>query len=149
MAAARSRRPKDIDRLIPLGKADVKRAGTDVTVVATQMMVQRALQVAGDLEKEGVSVEVIDPRTLVPLDEDAILASVAKTNRLVIVHEAVKRGGFGAEIAAMVSEKGLDLLDAPIARLGARNVPMPYKDKLELATIPSRDDIMAAIRSVL
>ena len=113
-------------------------------------MVQRALQVAGDLEKEGISVEVIDPRTLVPLDEDAILASVAKTNRLVIVHEAVKRGGFGAEIAAMVSEKGLDLLDAPIARLGARNVPMPpYNDKLELATIPSRDDIMAAIRSAL
>jgi len=137
------------DYVIPLGKADVKRAGTDVTVVATQMMVQRALQVAGDLEQEGISVEVIDPRTLVPLDEDGILASVAKTNRLVIVHEAVKRGGFGAEIAAMVSEKGLDLLDAPIARIGARNVPMPYNDKLEVATIPSRDDIMAAIRSVL
>jgi pyruvate/2-oxoglutarate/acetoin dehydrogenase E1 component len=85
----------------------------------------------------------------VPLDDDAILASVAKTNRLVIVHEAVKRGGFGAEIAAMVSEEGLDLLDAPIARLGARNVPMPYNDKLELAPIPSRDDILAAIRSVL
>ena len=110
------------DYVIPLGKADIKRAGTDVTVVATQMMVQRALQVAGDLEKEGVSVEVIDPRTLVPLDEDAILNSVGKTNRLVIVHEAVKRGGFGAEIAAMVSERGLDLLDAPIARVGARNV---------------------------
>ncbi len=137
------------DYVIPLGKADVKRAGTDVTVVATQMMVQRALQVAGDLAQEGISVEVIDPRTLVPLDEDGILASVAKTNRLVIVHEAVKRGGFGAEIAAMVSEKGLDLLDAPIARIGARNVPIPYNDKLEVATIPSRDDIMAAIRSVL
>jgi 2-oxoisovalerate dehydrogenase E1 component len=137
------------DYVIPLGKADIKRAGTDVTVVATQTMVQRALQVAGDLEKEGISVEVIDPRTLVPLDEDAILNSVAKTNRLVIAHEAVKRGGFGAEIAAMVSEKGLDLLDAPIQRLGARNVPMPYNDKLEVATIPSRDDIMAAIRATL
>jgi 2-oxoisovalerate dehydrogenase E1 component len=137
------------DYVIPLGKADVKRAGTDVTVVATQMMVQRALQVAGDLEKDGVSVEVIDPRTLVPLDEEAILGSVAKTNRLVVVHEAVKRGGFGAEIAAMVSERGLDLLDAPIARVGARNVPMPYNDKLEVATIPSREDILAAIRSVL
>src|SRR5574341_1221878 len=134
---------------IPPGRADVKRAGTDVTVVATQMMVQRALQVAGDLEKEGISVEVIDPRTLVPLDEDAILASVAKTNRLVIAHEAVKRGGFGAEVAAMVSEKGLDLLDAPIARLGARNVPMPYNDKLEVATIPSREDIAGAIRALL
>jgi len=135
--------------LIPLGKADVKRDGADVTVVATQMMVQRALQVAGDLEKEGISVEVVDPRTLVPLDEETILASVAKTSRLVIVHEAVKRGGFGAEIAAMVTERGFDLLDAPIVRVGARNVPMPYNDKLELATIPSRDDIMAAIRGVL
>src|SRR5882724_10407293 len=105
---------------IPLGKADVKRAGGDVTLVATQAMVSRALAAAADLEKEGVSVEVIDPRTLVPLDEGAILASVAKTHRLVIAHEAVKRGGFGAEIAALVSEKGLDLLDAPIQRLGAR-----------------------------
>jgi pyruvate/2-oxoglutarate/acetoin dehydrogenase E1 component len=135
--------------LIPLGKADVKREGADVTVVATQMMVQRALQVAGDLEKEGISVEVVDPRTLVPLDEETILASVAKTSRLVIVHEAVKRGGFGAEIAAMVTERGFDLLDAPIVRVAARNVPMPYNDKLEVATIPSRDDIMAAVRSVL
>jgi pyruvate/2-oxoglutarate/acetoin dehydrogenase E1 component len=113
------------------------------------MMVPRALQVAGDLAQEGISVEVVDPRTLVPLDEEAILSSVAKTNRLVIVHEAVKRGGFGGEIAALVSEKGLDLLDAPIVRVGARNVPMPYNDKLELATIPSRESITAAIRSVL
>ena len=137
------------DYVIPIGRADVKRAGTDVTVVATQMMVPRALQVAGDLAQEGISVEVVDPRTLVPLDEEAILSSVAKTNRLVIVHEAVKRGGFGGEIAALVSEKGLDLLDAPIVRVGARNVPMPYNDKLELATIPSRESITAAIRSVL
>ena len=137
------------DYVIPIGRADVKRAGTDVTVVATQMMVPRALQVAGDLAQEGISVEVVDPRTLVPLDEETILSSVAKTNRLVIVHEAVKRGGFGGEIAALVSEKGLDLLDAPIVRVGARNVPMPYNDKLELATIPSRESITAAIRSVL
>lgn len=137
------------DYVIPIGRADIKRAGTDVTVVATQMMVPRALQVAGDLAQEGISVEVVDPRTLVPLDEDTILASVAKTNRLVIVHEAVKRGGFGGEIAALVSEKGLDLLDAPIVRVGARNVPMPYNDKLELQTIPSRESITAAIRSVL
>jgi 2-oxoisovalerate dehydrogenase E1 component len=135
--------------VIPLGKADVKRAGADVTVVATQWMVSRALQVAADLEPEGISVEVIDPRTLVPLDEETILASVAKTSRLVVVHEAVKRGGFGAEIAALVTEKGLDLLDAPILRVGARNVPMPYNDKLEVATIPSRGDIAAAIRRVL
>ena len=134
---------------IPLGKADIKRAGTDVTVVATQMMVQRALGAASDLEKEGISVEVIDPRTLQPLDEATILDSVKKTSRLVVAHEAVKRGGFGAEIAAMVMEQALDYLDAPVARVGARPVPMPFNDKLELATIPSRDDIVAAIRSVL
>ena len=135
--------------LIPFGKADIKRPGTDVTVVATQMMVQRALGAAQDLENEGVSVEVIDPRTLVPLDEEAILASVSKTHRLVIVHEAVKRGGFGAEVAAMVTERALDELDAPVVRLGARNVPMPYNDRLEQAAIPSREDIVAAVRSVL
>jgi len=134
---------------IPLGKADVKRAGTDVTVVATQMMVQRALSVAADLEAEGISVEVIDPRSLVPLDEETILGSVKKTGRLVVAHEACKRGGFGAEVAALVSEQAIDYLDAPIARVAARNVPMPYNDNLEKATIPSREAIMAAIRGLL
>ncbi len=134
---------------IPLGKAEVKRGGRDVTVVATQMMVHRALGAAADLEKEGISVEVIDPRTLVPLDEATILASVAKTGRLVIAHEAVKRGGFGAEIAALVSEKAFDVLDAPIVRVAARNVPMPYNDSLERATIPSQQDIAAAIRGIV
>jgi 2-oxoisovalerate dehydrogenase E1 component len=134
---------------IPLGKADVKRPGRDVTVVATQMMVQRALGAATDLEREGVSVEVVDPRTLVPLDESMILESVRKTHRLVIAHEAVKRGGFGAEIAALVSEKALDELDAPIVRVAAWNVPMPYNDALEKAVIPSREEIAAAIRSLL
>ena len=139
----------DGEYLIPFGKADVKRPGTDVTVVATQMMVQRALGAAQDLESDGISVEVIDPRTLVPLDEEAILESVRKTHRLVIVHEAVRRGGFGAEVAAIVTERALDELDAPIVRLGARNVPMPYNDRLEQATIPSREDIAAAVRSLL
>jgi len=134
---------------IPLGKADVKRAGTDVTLVATQAMVSRALAAAGDLEKDGVSVEVIDPRTLVPLDEATILASVARTGRLVIAHEAVKRGGWGAELAALVAEHALDVLDAPIVRVAARNVPMPYNDSLERATIPSQQDIAAALRSVV
>ena len=134
---------------IPLGRADVKRAGRDVTVIATQTMVARALAAAADLEKEGVSVEVIDPRTLVPLDEAAILASVAKTHRLVIAHEAVKRCGFGAELAALVAEHALDELDAPIVRVGARSVPMPYNDALERATIPGQADIVAAIRRVL
>ncbi len=134
---------------IPLGKADVKRAGTDVTVVATQAMVARALGAAAELEKEQISVEVIDPRTLVPLDEATLLTSVRKTHRLVVAHEAVTRCGFGAELAALVAEKALDELDAPIVRVGARAVPMPYNDALERATIPSQADIVAAIRSVL
>jgi 2-oxoisovalerate dehydrogenase E1 component len=134
---------------IPLGKADVKRAGTDVTLVATQAMVSRALAAAADLEKEGVSVEVIDPRTLVPLDEATILGSVVKTGRLVIVHEAVKRGGWGAELAALVAERAIDVLDAPIVRVAARNVPMPYNDSLERATIPSQQDIATAIRGLM
>jgi 2-oxoisovalerate dehydrogenase E1 component len=134
---------------IPLGKADVKRDGTDVTIVATQAMVARALAAAADLEKDGISVEVIDPRTLVPLDEATILGSLAKTNRLVIAHEACKRGGFGAEVAAIVAEKALDLLDAPIVRIAARNVPMPYNDNLERAVIPTQQDIVEGIRTVL
>jgi len=137
------------DYVLPLGRADVKRRGTDVTVIATQMMVGRALAAAAELERHGVSVEVIDPRTLVPLDEAAILESVRKTHRLVVVHEAVKRGGFGAEIAAMVAEQAVDELDAPIVRVGARHAPIPYNDALERATIPTQEDIEAAIRSVL
>jgi 2-oxoisovalerate dehydrogenase E1 component len=133
---------------IPLGKADVKREGSDVTVIATQAMVARALAAATELEKDGISVEVVDPRTLVPLDEATILASVRKTHRLVVAHEAVKRGGFGAELAALVAEKALDELDAPVVRVGARAVPMPYNDALERATIPSQADITAAIRSL-
>ena len=134
---------------IPLGKADVKRAGTDVTVIATQVMVQRALAAAEELARDGISVEVIDPRTLAPLDEATILSSVEKTGRLVVAHEAVKRGGFGAEVAALVSERALDWLDAPIVRVGARHVPMPYNDALERATIPTQEDIAAAVRSLV
>jgi pyruvate/2-oxoglutarate/acetoin dehydrogenase E1 component len=132
--------------VIPIGRADVKRAGTDVTVVATQAMVGKALAAALELEKDGISVEVIDPRTLVPLDEEAILASVRKTGRLVVAHEAVKRGGWGGELAALVMEHAFDDLDAPAVRVGARAVPMPYNDNLEKAVIPSREDLLAAIR---
>src|SRR5436309_14418251 len=95
----------------------------------------------------GISVQVIDPRTLAPLDEATILSSVEKTGRLVIAHEAVKRGGFGAEVAALVSEKALDWLDAPIIRVAARHVPMPYNDALERATIPTQQDHEQAARS--
>ncbi len=134
---------------IPIGKADVKRRGTDVTVVATSAMVPRALAAASQLARDGISLEVLDPRTLRPLDEDAILASVRKTNRLVIVHEGWKRGGFGAEVAAMVIENAFDYLDAPIVRLGAPDTPMPYNDKLERYAIPSQDRIADAVRALL
>ncbi|MCH8844066.1 MAG: dehydrogenase E1 component subunit alpha/beta [SAR324 cluster bacterium] len=133
---------------IPIGKADVKREGKDVTVVATQMMVQRALAAATQLERDGISVEVIDPRTLRPLDEETIIDSVSKTHRLVIAHEAWKKGGFGAEVAATVQEKAFDELDAPIVRVGAPDVPMPFNDSLERAVIPSQARIEEAIRSL-
>jgi len=134
---------------IPIGRADVKRAGTDVTVVATQMMVSRALSAASELQKEGISVEVIDPRTLRPLDEETILNSVRKTHRLVIAHEGWKHGGFGAELAALVTEQAFDDLDAPVTRVAALDVPMPYNDALERAVIPSQERIIAGIRATV
>jgi 2-oxoisovalerate dehydrogenase E1 component len=134
---------------IPIGKAVVKRHGRDVTLVATMAMVDSALQAATRLEEEGIDVEVIDPRTLRPLDEDAIINSVKKTSRLVIAHEGWKRWGFGAEVAAMVAEKAIDWLDAPILRIGARDTPMPYNDKLERLVIPSSDDIVEGIKTIV
>lgn len=134
---------------LPIGKADIKREGRDVTVVATQVMVQRALSAAKQLEREGISVEVIDPRTIRPLDEQTILDSVRKTNRLIIVHEACQTGGFGAEISAMVMEKAFDWLDAPVMRVAARDVPMPYNDRLEAIVIPSQNDIVAAVQCIV
>jgi len=134
---------------IPIGKADVKRQGADVTVLATMAMVPRALTAATQLAREGIDVEVVDPRTLRPLDEETILESVRKTNRLVIVHEAWQKGGFGAEVSALVVEKAFDYLDAPIQRVGARDVPMPYNDGLEVEVIPSIERIANTIREVM
>ena len=134
---------------IPIGKADIKRVGSDVTVVATSAMVARALGAAQQLESEGISVEVVDPRTLKPLDEDTILDSVRKTNRLLVVHEACRKGGFGAEVAAIVIEKAFDYLDAPIVRLGAPDAPIPYNDELERYAIPSQDRIVEELRRLL
>ena len=133
---------------IPLGKADVKREGGDVTVIATMAMVPRALAAAETLSREGVSVEVIDPRTLRPLDEDTILSSVRKTSRALVVHEAWTTGGFGAEVSALIADKAFMDLDAPVRRLGALDVPMPYNDALERATIPSAERITEAIREL-
>ncbi|KSU60318.1 pyruvate dehydrogenase [[Bacillus] enclensis] len=135
---------------IPLGKADVKREGTDVTIVATAIMVHKALEAADTLSKEGISAEIIDPRTLVPLDEETIVGSVRKTGRVVVVHEAVKRGGFGGEIAGMIAEsEAFDYLDAPIKRLGGKPVPIPYNPELEKAAIPQVDDIIQAVKETL
>ena len=133
---------------IPLGQAEVKRKGDDVTVVATMAMVPRALAAAEILSREGVSVEVVDPRTLRPLDEDTILGSVRKTSRALVVHEAWTTGGFGAEVSALIADKAFMDLDAPVRRLCAPDVPMPYNDILERATIPSVERITGAIREV-
>jgi len=134
---------------IPLGKADIKREGSDATVVATAMMVHKALAAAETLAEEGIKLEVIDPRCLQPLDKDTILQSVEKTGRLVIVQEAVKFGGFGGEIAAMVVEEGFDLLDAPIKRIGAPFAPIPFATNLENAYLPGEEDIIEAVKSVV
>ncbi|MFK9091808.1 alpha-ketoacid dehydrogenase subunit beta [Bacillus salipaludis] len=135
---------------IELGKADIKREGTDVTVVATAIMVHKALEAAAELEKEGISVEVVDPRTIVPLDTETLINSVKKTGRLIVVHEAVRRGGIGGEIASMIAEsEAFDYLDAPIKRLGGKEVPIPYNPNLEKAAIPQVPDILAAVRETV
>ncbi len=140
--------PKEL-YAIPLGKADIKREGTDLTIVAISSMVPRALGAAKTLEQEGIDVEVIDPRTLHPLDEETIVNSVKKTNHLLIVHEACVKGGFGAEISASIGDKAFDYLDAPISRLGAPHTPMPYNDRLELEVIPSQERIIEAVHKLL
>jgi 2-oxoisovalerate dehydrogenase E1 component len=137
------------DYAIPIGKAAIRRYGTDCTIVATMMMVDKALAAAGRLAREGIDCEVIDPRTLRPLDLPAILASVQKTSRLVIAHEGWKRGGFGAEVAAAVAEEAIDWLDGPIVRVTSRELPMPYNDKLEKACIPQEADIIDAVRGLV
>ncbi|MEM2882865.1 MAG: alpha-ketoacid dehydrogenase subunit beta, partial [Candidatus Bathyarchaeia archaeon] len=130
--------------IVPLGRADMKREGSDATIVATSLMVHRALEAAEELAKEGISAEVIDPRTLSPLDKEAILESVRKTGRLIIAEEACKTGGFGAELAAMVAEEAIDALDAPIRRVAAFDVPIP-SGRLEEAVIPKAGDIANAV----
>jgi pyruvate/2-oxoglutarate/acetoin dehydrogenase E1 component len=139
----------DGEYLIPLGVADVKREGTDLTLVSFSRMVDVALAAAKALEKEGVSAEVVDLRSLQPLDEETILASVRKTGHLVIVHEAPVRGGFGGEVAAVVAEKALGYLDAPIRRVGAPWVPVPFSPTLEDAYVPVEADVVKAARAVL
>jgi pyruvate dehydrogenase E1 component beta subunit len=131
---------------IPLGKARVQREGEDVTVVATGRLVHDALRAAEEAETEGISVEVVDPRTLLPLDEEAIIASVRKTTRCVTAHEAVRRGGFGAELAALIQHGAFDYLDAPIERVGAKFAPLPFAPVMEDYVVPHADDVLEAIR---
>ncbi len=138
----------DGDHLVPIGPARVARPGRDVTVVATAWMVHRAIEAAAALAKEGVEVEVIDLRTLAPWDQEMVLASVRKTGRLVVAHEAWKVGGVGAEVAATVAERSFDALRAPIARVGAPPVPVPSATALRNLTIPSAKDIRRAILRV-
>jgi pyruvate dehydrogenase E1 component beta subunit len=134
---------------IPLGRARVHREGDDVTLVATGRLVQEALAAAREAEEDGVSVEVVDPRTLQPLDEDAIVDSVKKTNRCVVAHEAVTRMGFGAEVAALVQHRAFDWLDAPIERVGARFTPVPFAPVMEEWVVPHANDVLAAVYRTL
>lgn len=134
--------------LIPFGKANVLLEGTDLTIVAFGQMVQKAYQAAKDLEKEEISVELIDPRTITPLDIDTIKKSVIKTGRLMIVHEAVKVGGVGAEIAAAIQEEVFDYLDAPIMRVAAPFTPVPYSPPLEQYYLPNEEDIIKAAKKI-
>src|SRR5436305_2276444 len=131
---------------IELGKARIHREGEDVTVVAIGPLVHEALEAAEQAEGEGISVEVLDPRTLQPLDEEALIASVKKTNRCVVAHEAITRMGFGAEVAAVVQHRAFDWLDAPIERVGARFTPLPFAPVMEEWCVPHDDDVLDAIR---
>ena len=133
--------------LVPLGKAEVRKAGKDVTVVATSRMVHEALAAANVLSEGGIDVEVIDLRTISPLDKETIFQSVEKTSRLVVAHEAVKAFGVGAEVAAMVCEEMIDRLSAPVARIGAPFVPAPFN--LENLYLPNSDDVVKAVRKVM
>ncbi len=142
--------PENDDFTIPLGKADIKREGTDLSIIVYGRMLDRVLKVAELVEEDGISVEVVDPRTLVPLDKETIINSVKKTSRAIVVNEAVKTGGYGAEIAAMIVESdAFDYLDAPVIRLAGKDVPIPYNPELEKAVVPSEDDIKQAIYKVM
>lgn len=134
---------------VPLGVASIVRPGTDVTVLALGRMVQEALAAAEQLATEGIDVEVIDPRTLEPFDTETVLASVRRTNRAVVVHEAVRSGGVGAEIAARIAEEAFDDLDAPVERIGAPFTPVPFSPELESLYVPDADRIAQACRRTL
>ncbi len=137
------------EHLVPIGKGDVKREGGDLTIIAWGAMVQRALEAANALGEKGLGVEVIDPRTLLPLDEELILRSVEKTGRAIIVHEAPTFGGFGGEIAGLLADRGIDFLDGPVKRVGGRFCPIPMAPAMEQFYLPSVERIVEAARSIV
>ena len=139
----------DEEYLIPLGKADIKREGSDVTVVALTFMVHRALAAAAKLQQRGISIEVIDPRTLVPLDKQAIIDSVKKTGKLVIMSEEPKTGSAAGEISSIVAEEAFDFLDAPIKRVCAPDTPIPFSPVLEKFWMPDEEDLIKVITSIV
>lgn len=142
--------PVDEDFIIPLGKGEIKKEGKDVTIISYGRMLPRALKVAEEMESEGISVEVLDPRTLVPLDKELIIESVKKTGRVVLVNEACKTGGYLGEIASVIVEsEAFDYLDAPIVRLAGLDVPVPYNPELEKAIVPSEEQIREAVLKVM
>ena len=134
---------------VPLGVGDIKREGSDVTIVATARMVHEALAAAEELTQEAIGLEVVDLRSLYPIDKTIVLDSVNKTGRLVVVHQAWKTGGVGAEISAIVAEEAFSSLKAPIARVAALDVPVPFNPALQAIALPSKDDIVNAVRNVL
>jgi pyruvate dehydrogenase E1 component beta subunit len=140
----------DAEYTIPLGLADIKRSGHHITVVAANIMVTRTLAAAERLAKDGIEVEVVDPRTLRPLDVNTIVTSVMKTGRLLVVHEACQTGGWAGEVIASVAgSSAFDYLDAPIRRLAGADVPIPYNRNLERAAVPQEDDIEREVRAIV
>ena len=137
------------DETIPFGKADVKRAGSDVTLIATSSMVHVAMNAASTLEGQGISAEVVDPRTMVPLDKETLVASVAKTGRALIIDEGYQRFGVTGELASVVYEGAFDYLEAPVVRIGAMDVPVPFTKPLEDETIPAENDVVAAVAGMM
>lgn len=139
----------DDDYIVPIGKGDIKREGEDVTIIAMSAMVQQALEAANLLERENIHAEVLDPRTILPLDEELILQSVEKTGKVVIVHEAPVIGGFGGEIAAILADKGIDFLEAPVKRVGAPFCPVPSSPEMEQFYLPNAEKIIKAVLEIV
>src|SRR5258707_10412140 len=137
------------DYIVPIGKANIRRRGKDLTIITWGAMLYVADEAAEALAKDGVSAEIVDLRSILPFDEEAILTSVAKTNRVIILHEAPLTGGAGAEFAARIAEKAFDYLDAPIKRIGALDVPTPYSPPLEAYVLPNKEKVLLAARELL